>query len=329
MVNIVGALTKRLSAAILMLLAVIVLNFLLVQAAPGDAVDVFIGESGGADEEVIALMRHTYGLDKPVYVQLLTYVQRMAVGDLGYSFHYNQPVLPLIMGRVPATALLALVSLFVAVGLGTYLGVLSAIRPRARVSHLVTVLSLVGFATPAFWFGMMVLIVFASSLPIFPAFGMSSVPAPEDFLGRVIDVARHLVLPGFTLSLLFIATYSRLARASMMDVLGADYVRTARAKGLREWKVVYKHALKNAAIPVVTMAGLQFGHLLSGAVIVETVFSWPGMGPLAYDSILRRDYPVLLGTLFIAAVMVVVANLLTEVVYRLLDPRIGTLRTEA
>ena len=326
--NIAGALTKRVLAAILMLLAVIVLNFLLIQAAPGDAVDVFVGESGGADEEVIALMRDSYGLDEPIFTQLVTYVERMAVGNLGHSFHYNQPVLPLIAERIPATVLLSLVALLLAVLLGTYLGVLSALRPNASTSHFVTIVSLIGFATPAFWFGMMVLILLASYLPIFPAFGMRSVPAPGDLFGRVVDVAHHLVLPGFTLSLLFLANYTRLARASMLDVLGADYVRTARAKGLREWKVIYKHALKNAAIPIVTMAGLQFGHLLSGALIVETVFSWPGMGPLAYDSILRRDYPVVLGTLFIAAVMVVVANLLTDLLYRVLDPRIGTVRDE-
>ncbi len=311
-----------------MLVAVIVLNFLLIQAAPGDAVDVFVGESGGADEEVIALMRETYGLDKPVYVQLFSYVERMAVGDLGYSFHYNQPVLPLIAQRIPATILLSLLALFLAVGLGTYLGVVSALRPQASMSHLVTTVSLIGFATPAFWFGMMVLILFASTLPIFPAFGMRTVPIPENLFDRLVDIAHHLVLPAVTLSLLFIASYARLARASMMDVLGADYVRTARAKGLREWRVVYKHALKNAAIPVVTMAGLQFGHILSGAVIVETVFSWPGMGPLAYDSILRRDYPVVLGTLFMAALMVVVANLITDLLYRFLDPRIESLQDE-
>ena len=167
-----------------------------------------------------------------------------------------------------------------------------------------------------------VLLLFSLYIPIFPAFGIRSIPTLETTLGRFLDTLHHLVLPVFTLSMLFLASYSRLARASMLDVLGSDYIRTARSKGLSELAVIFKHALKNASVPVVTMAGLQLGHIFSGAVLVETVFSLPGIGPLLYESIMRRDYPVMLGVLFGAAVTTIIANILTDMAYRLIDPRI-------
>jgi peptide/nickel transport system permease protein len=168
----------------------------------------------------------------------------------------------------------------------------------------------------------MLLILFASWIPLFPVSGMYDISGPREGLTYVLDVLHHLVLPVVTLSTIYLAIYSRLARASMLDVLGADYIRTARAKGLRQGKVIYKHALRNAVLPVVTYAGLQFSHLLSGAVLVETVFSWPGLGTLAFDSLLRRDSPTLLGILFFSALIVIVVNLLTDLSYRLIDPRI-------
>jgi len=190
------------------------------------------------------------------------------------------------------------------------------------VSHFATILALIGYSMPVFWTGLLVIILFAAKLSILPISGMHDVTFDGNWLQSWIDIGEHLILPAFTLGFLYMAQYSRLSRASMLEVLQSDYVRTARAKGLGERIVVYKHALRNAVIPVVTVAGLQFGSLISGALLVETVFNWPGLGRLAFDSVLRRDMPVLLGILLISASLVVAANLLTDLVYRLIDPRI-------
>ncbi|MCP8881936.1 ABC transporter permease [Devosia sp. XJ19-1] len=306
-------------------LAVVVLNFLLIQLAPGDPVSVIVGEMGGASEEVIAQMRAAYGLDKSVLEQLLIYVSKVAVGDLGYSYYHNSPVLQLIMQRLPATVLLALSALTLAVVLGTLVGVLSARKPHGLLSSFVTVVSLIGYAAPVFWTGLMLLLLFSAIWPIFPTSGMVQMRAPKGFM-YYVDVAHHLVLPAVTLASIYIASYSRLSRTSMIDVLSQDYIRTARAKGLPEGKVVYKHGLRNGLIPVVTMVGLQFGQLFAGATLVETVFNWPGLGRLAFESILRRDYPTILGILLMTSILVMVANALTDLAYRLVDPRIRSKR---
>ena len=316
------AIVQRLAYGLLLLIAVITLNFLLIQLAPGDVVDVLLTEAGGGDPAVAAQIRAAYGLDQPVYVQLLTYLAKMLTGDLGYSYYFDEPVLSLLLDALPATVMLVVAALLLAMVIGTLLGVIAALRPRGLSSHIVTVLSLLGYATPVFWLGMMVLLLFSQYLPWFPAFGMRTIPVPETPFARALDVLHHMVLPTFTLSILYLASYSRLSRASMLDVLGSDYIRTARSKGLAEYVVIFKHALKNAALPIVTIAGLQVGSVFSGAVLVETVFSLPGVGPLLYESILRRDYPVMLGVLFGAAVTTVVANIITDLVYRVLDPRI-------
>ena len=313
---------QRVVWGLILLLAVIVLNFSLIHMAPGDPAEVIAGEMGGATEEMMASIRATYGLDRPFHEQLLVYLGRVVQGDLGHSFFFDRPVTELIVGRIMPTIILVVTSLLLAVLVGTFLGVIAARNPNGLLSHIVTVLSLLGYATPVFWLGMMVLLLFSQYLPWFPAFGMRTIPVPETPFARALDVLHHMVLPTFTLSILYLASYSRLSRASMLDVLGSDYIRTARSKGLAEYVVIFKHALKNAALPIVTIAGLQVGSVFSGAVLVETVFSLPGVGPLLYESILRRDYPVMLGVLFGAAVTTVVANIITDLVYRVLDPRI-------
>jgi peptide/nickel transport system permease protein len=313
---------QRIAYSAVLVLAVIVLNFLLIHLAPGNPVDTLIGEMGGATPELIAQLRTDYGLDKSFFEQTITFVFKIARLDLGMSFSNERPVAELILERIPATLLLVLSSLMVAVLLGTFLGVITAQRPKKVLSYFVTVLSLAGFSAPVFWTGMMVLIVFAYLVPIFPSFGMREIEVGGSFINYGLDILHHLVLPMMTLATIYLALYSRLARATMLDVLGSDYIRTARSKGLSERVVVYKHALKNAVLPVVTMAGLQFSRMIAGAVIVETVFSWPGMGQLAFESILRRDHPLLLGILFFSTLIVVIANLLTDLSYRLLDPRI-------
>ena len=240
----------------------------------------------------------------------------------GRSYLLNQPVLGLILDRIGPTILLVLSALAVAIVAGTLLGVLASRRPDSVFSGAVTVVSLVGYAMPVFWTGILLVIVFGKVWPILPIAGMRDVRLYGDWFVTTLDVLHHLVLPAATLAIVYVAQYSRLARTSMLEVLGSDYIRTARAKGLGEGPVVFKHALRNALMPIVTIAGLQFGHLISGALLVETVFSWPGMGTLALESILGRDYPVLLGILTFSAVLVIVANLLTDLSYRWLDPRL-------
>tara|TARA_Y100000780_G_scaffold221922_1_gene230598 strand:- start:573 stop:1544 length:972 start_codon:yes stop_codon:yes gene_type:complete len=319
------AIIQRIVLGFVLLIAVIVLNFLLLQLAPGDVVDSMLAEGGGGDPVLAAKLRAAYGLDQPIYVQLFKYLGQVLSGDLGYSFYYDDTVSTLILGHLPTTLMLTLSALILAVAIGTLFGVYAAVKPRGIFSNFVTIFSLLGYATPVFWLGMIILLVFALYLPLFPAFGIRSIPEPEHLFDRILDIINHLVLPTFTLAILYLANYSRLSRASMLDVLGADYIRTARTKGLSEFKVIFKHALKNAALPVVTMAGLQLGHIFSGAVLVETVFSLPGLGPLLYESIMRRDYPVILGVLFGAASTTIVANIITDLVYKRMDPRIQSI----
>lgn len=313
---------RQAANAIGLLLAVLALNFCLIHAAPGDPALVIAGEMGGASPELMAALRVKYGLDKSLFEQLFTYLGKVATGDFGYSYYFNEPVLGLIGQRIPATLYLVLSALALSIVIGTVLGIISARKPNGLFSQGVTVISLAGYAAPVFWTGLMLLLLFGSVWPILPVTGMTDVARPKAGFAYVLDVLQHLVLPATTLGLVYIAQYSRLARVNMIDALTADYVRTARAKGLPEFIVIGKHALRNTLIPIVTVAGLQFGHLFAGAVLVETVFSWPGMGRLVFESILRRDYPTLLAVLFFSAVLVMAANILTDLVYRLVDPRI-------
>lgn len=313
---------SRLVQAIGLVLAVIVLSFTLIQLAPGDTAIVLAGESGAGDPEVIAEIREQYGLDDSYVTQLGRYVGDVATGDLGESYFFNQSVTSLISARIWPTVLLVGTALLFAIFVGVLVGVYTARRPESITSHIATVLALVGFSIPVFFLGLELVILFASVLDLLPVNRMSDSRFEGNFIEKWIDVGEHLILPAFTLGVLYLAQYSRLTRASMLEVLQSDYVRTARSKGLSERTVVYKHALRNAVIPVVTVAGLQFGTLLSGALVVETVFDWPGLGRLAFDSVLRRDVPVLLGLLILSAVLVIIANLLTDLVYRLIDPRI-------
>ena len=302
---------------------VVVLNFLLIRLAPGDAASVIAGEMGGASEEMLAQIRAQYGLDKPVLTQLGIYLWNFAQLDMGQSYFFNRPVTELILARVGPTILLVFTALLISVAVGVTLGVIASRKPDGVVSGVVSVVAVVGYAVPVFWTGIMLIILFASVWPILPVEGMLDVRLRgQSWWVQAWDIARHLVLPAFTLAIIYLAQYARLARASMLEVLGADYIRTARAKGASERSVLFRHALRNALLPILTVAGLQFGNLISGALLVETVFNWPGMGRLAFESILRRDYPVLLGVLFFASAMVVVANILTDLSYRLADPRL-------
>ena len=313
---------NRIGWGLLLLIGVLILNFTLISIAPGDIADSIAGDMGGADATVIEEIRERYGLNEPFYVQLWRYVSGVARFDLGFSYFYNTPVTQLILEKLPATLLLVFSSQILAIVLGTLLGVLAAKKPNGMLSLVVTFLSLFGFAAPVFWSGILLIILFVSIFPLFPVGGMTDVTVEGGYFVQLLDLLHHLFLPMITLASIYLALYSRLARASMLEVLGTEYIRTARAKGLPQRIVLYKHALKNALGPLVTVAGLQFSAVMSGAVVVETVFSWPGLGTLALQSILARDTPTIMGILFFSSFVVIVVNILTDITLRLIDPRI-------
>jgi peptide/nickel transport system permease protein len=270
----------------------------------------------------VASVRAQYGLDRPLPVQLLYYQASTLRGDLGYSFALKQPVLGVIAERVPATLLLMLVALAYATVAGVVLGVVSARRQHSALDQLCALLSLAGYSIPVFWLGQVLLITLSLKLSLFPAQGMQSLREPLSGAAYWLDLLQHLVLPAFALGLSYLAINTRFVRASMLEVLSADYIRTARAKGLRERVVTYKHALRNGLLPLITMTGLNLGFLLAGAVLTEIVFAWPGLGRLMYDSIYARDYPVLMGMFILISLGVILANLLTDILYSVCDPRI-------
>ena len=318
-----GLIVNRLVYAFVLLFAVLVLNFTLMHLAPGDVADTISQSMGGADEELLVEIRKDYGLDQPYYQQLATYIGKVLRFDLGHSFFFNEPVSKLVLERVPATLLLVITAQILALLLGVVLGVYSARKPNGIMSHFVTFFALFGYSAPVFWTGILLLIAFSLQIPLFPVAGMRDVTIEGNLWVHAIDVMKHMVLPVVTLASIFLALYSRLARATMIETLGTDFVRTARAKGLPERQVVYKHALRNSLSPVVTLAGLQFSAVVSGAVLVEAVFSWPGLGTLAFQSIIARDTPTILGILFFSALVVIIGNLLTDLALRFVDPRVG------
>jgi len=322
-VNFLRVTLIRILYAALLLVAVLVLNFSLMHAAPGDVADTIAQAAGGIDAEALEQIRREYGLDQPFLVQLGRYIGNVLQFDLGYSYFYSDKVTNLILSRLPATLLLVISAQLLALVVGVVLGVFSARKPNGILSHFVTFLALFGYSAPVFWTGLLMLVMFSLMVPLFPVAGMRDVTVEGGFFVQALDIAHHLVLPMLTLASIFLALYSRLSRAAMMEVLGSDYVRTAKAKGLSPRQVVYKHALKNALSPVITLAGLQLSAVVSGAVLVETVFSWPGLGTLAFQSILARDTPLILGILFFSALVVIVGNLLTDLALRLVDPRVG------
>jgi len=313
---------RRLGQGVLTILVIVVLNFVLLHLAPGDAADVLAGEAGAATPSYMLQLRQKFGLDQPAHVQLAAYLKRIASFDLGYSFRHGMSVTDLILSRLGPTLLLMLTVFAISVGTGIALGSVAARNLNRWSDHLLSMLAILAYATPVFWAGLMAIVVFAIKLGWFPTSGMEQVAAFNTGWARVRDVAHHLVLPALTLSLFYIALYTRLMRASVLDQYAMDYVTTARAKGLTERQIARRHVLRNAALPVLTMAGVQFGGLLGGAVVVETVFGWPGLGLLAYESLFARDINLLLGIFFISACLVVVVNLLVDLSYSLLDPRI-------
>jgi len=312
---------RRLLQAIPLLAGILVVNFCLIHFAPGDPITSLVGEYQ-VSMEYIEHVRSQYGLDKPLPVQLVVYMMNILKGDFGYSFSFKQPVLDVILERVPATFLLMVVTLLFSTIFGVICGVISSRKQYSTTDNFIILISLIGYSLPVFWLGQMLLIGFSLKFPVFPVQGIQSLRESYTGFAYWVDVFHHLVLPAFVLGLSYLAANARFTRASMIEVMSQDYMRTARSKGLSERTVIYKHALKNALLPLVTLTGLNFGFLLAGAVLTETVFAWPGLGRLMYDSIYTRDYPVLMGLLLFISAMVIAVNLVTDILYSVFDPRI-------
>lgn len=304
-----------------LLLGVVVINFAIIQAAPGDPIDVLTGEFP-VSAEFEAQLRAELGLDKSSIEQLVVYVGRVLQGDLGFSFSSRVPVTEAILGRIPATLLLMVTAFLLATVVGITLGVAASLKPYSWLDNAVSLLAIVGYSIPGFWLGLILIVMLAAGLGIFPVFGLSSLVRPRDGIGQALDVAWHLALPALALALRYIAINTRITRAAMMDVLQRDYILTARAKGLSRRTVIWKHGFRNALIPVITVLGVEFGSVLTGSAVIETVFGWPGLGRLLIDSISSRDYPLILGIFMLGAATAVIVNLITDILYAIVDPRI-------
>ncbi len=297
---------KRLLGTIPVIFGVLLLTFVLVHSIPGDPVEVMLGESAtSADREVL---RQNLGLDEPLPIQFFQYVAKVAQGDLGVSIHSKKPIVDLLVERLPATMKLAALALMIAISIGVPLGLVAALKVDRWADNLATVLSLTVSAMPHFWLGPLLMMVFALWLGLLPVSGM--------------DANTSIILPALTLGFGLTAILTRMTRASMLEVLHEDFIRTARAKGMPEKTVILKHALRAALLPIVTVLGLQLGSLLAGTVITETLFAWDGIGRLLVESIEKRDYPVTQACVLVIALTYVFVNLLTDIIYTRIDPRV-------
>jgi peptide/nickel transport system permease protein len=302
--------------------AIVVIDFFLLRLAPGDAADALAAESGSATAETMATLRAHFGLDQPLVVQFLAYIRNLSHFSLGFSPLYNMPVSRLIAERLPGSLLLMFTALGLALLIGIGAGVVMARFADRLPDRLLSVLALLFYSIPGFWIGLMLIVVFSVWLGWLPSGGDETIGAGLTGAAWLADRLRHLILPATSLALFFVAIYARLVRASMLEVRDQDYVRTAVAKGLGSWTVTLRHMLWNALLPLTTVAGMHFGAIFGGSVVVETVFSWPGLGRLAFEAVMKRDFTVLLGILLLSSLLVILVNMLVDLLQAWLDPRI-------
>jgi len=315
-------LLRRIIQAVPVILIIMVGTFLLLKLAPGDTVDALVGDMGGADPQVIARLRAEYGLDQPVWVQLWIYMTKLAQFDFGWSFVHEQPVSKVLLDRLGTTLLLMLSSLFFAISIGSVLGAIAARKAYSLTDNIISTLGLLFYAMPSFFLGLMMIVVFSVKLGWLPVGGIQTIPSFYTGWDYVKDVARHLIMPTASLSLIYLALYMRLMRTSVLEVAGLDYVRTAKAKGAGEARLMIHHIARNALLPVITLLGVQFSTILGGSVVIETVFSLPGLGQLAYQAVIQRDMNILMGLVFVSSIVVIAVNFLIDLLYASLDSRI-------
>jgi peptide/nickel transport system permease protein len=314
-------LATKIGGGLVSLLLVVVLGFFLFRAMPGNPVRALV-QGRPVNEANIRKLTEEWSLDKSLIVQFFDYLGDLARGDLGTSFKYRQPVADLIGQRIGWTVLLTGTALILAVTLGLFLGTRAAWRHNSKFDHIATGTALVLWSVPTFWLGLIMLVVFSVGLDLFPTAGMTTPGGVDGWLPSVLDVAHHLVLPAITLTAVVYAQYLMVMRSSLLEEMNADYLTTARAKGLRDDQVRRRHAVPNALLPTITIIFLHMGLVLSGAVTVEKVFSWQGLGLLTYEAIQVPDYPLLQGAILVLAAAVIVMNILADIVYRLVDPRV-------
>ena len=318
---------RRVGAMIPMLVFISIITFIIIQLPPGDfftTLQVEVAETGGGQgKEVIKQLQKIYGLDKPMHTQFFMWLKRIVILDFGNSFIDDRPVIEKIGERLPATLLLGAVSMLVIYLLSIPIGVSSAVKSNSPYDRMMTVAVITGYATPTFWFALLLIMFFGVHLGWFPISGMRPWYAEYyTFAGSFRDLVWHLVLPVAATSLVSLAGISRYMRSSMLEALRQDYIRTARAKGLKESRVVYRHAFKNALLPIVTIASMIIPSLIGGSFIIETIFAWPGMGRLGYEAIMNYDYPMVMGVGVIATFLTLLGLLLADIMYALVDPRI-------
>jgi peptide/nickel transport system permease protein len=303
--------------------AAVTLNFVLVHLAPGDPMAYLVGDPGLLTAEQLATIRRNLGLDRPLWGQYLAYIGSLARADLGWSVVNQRPVIELILERIPATLLLMASSQLLALLLGLVAGFTAAYKAGRPIDFGLGVLSVLTYSMPPFWLALVFILVFSLRLEWFPTMGMTSLGATYTGWAHAADVGRHLFLPAMALGTSYAALYMKVFRTSLLNVFGQPFVTTARAKGLSWCGIYLKHAARNAALPVVTFVGIQAGLLLTGGIVTEIVFAWPGIGLLAMNAILQRDYPLILGIFVVISLCVVVANAVADVVYSVVDPRIA------
>lgn len=312
---------ERLLQAVPLILGVLIVNFLLINLAPGDPITALVGDFPVPDE-YIERIREQYGLDQPLPVRLFQYITNVLRGDLGFSFRYRVPVLELVLERLGRTIILMISTIVFATIVGVSLGIVAAKKPHSFVDSIATGIAITGYAVPVFWLGQILILLFAVQLNWFPAGGMRSTRIAYEGLAYYWDLARHMILPMLALSFRYVALTTRLSRSTLMEVLNSEYILAARIRGVSEKKILWNHGLKAAALPILTVIGFHFTFIVAGSALVETVFGWPGIGRLMYDSIFARDYPTLLGILLAVSIVVILVNLITDIAYAFLDPRV-------
>ncbi len=322
-------LRRRLISSIPVLLIVVVGTFLLLEMAPGDAVDAYLLTIGTSDPQLVAQLRAQYGLDQSAGARLWLYVSALATGDLGWSVLFGRPILDIILERLPNTLWLMGSAVALSFSIGSVLGIVAGSRPGSIRDRVLSIGSLALYAVPSFWLGLVLSVVFAVQLRWFPTAGIETIASGKTGFSRALDIARHLVLPVGALGFIYLALFLRMMRAGMAEVWRLDFVLAARAKGLSRTRIVLRHVARNALLPLVTMLGLQAAAMIGGSVVIESVFAIPGFGRLAQEAVAGRDAPLLIGIIVVSALLVVAVNLAVDIVYALLDPRVGAAEASA
>ncbi len=304
-----------------MVFTVVTLGFIILKVAPGDPVALFAGE--GADPAYLELIRKAYGLDKPIFEQYVTYITGIFTGNWGYSLSFERPVLTVIMERLPLTILLSITAFVLAIPIGVILGIIAALKRNSIIDSLICSFTTFFNSIPAFIIGLLLLFTFSVNLKLLPLGGfMTTGVTYANFMKRFVDLIRHLILPATSLALVWMVGYARVTRNTFIEALLSNYVRAAISRGIEQRKIIFRHALRNSIISVVTLAGVQVGYMLGGVILTETIFSWPGIGSLVVQAVSFRDYPLLMGILFFSSIWVSIVNIAVDLIYTIVDPRV-------